>query len=342
MTTTVAAEAAGAHAPPQAPGKTGAGRLLDALRWLAVAVVVAFAVHQLSGQWGEFVAAIQRIPWHAVLLAELAVIGSILATAWGWQTVVDALGRPVGFRTGARIYLVGHLGKYVPGSVWGYLLQMELGRKAGVARARIFVASLVHLAVILVTAMLAGLVALPVIFDTSPNARWMLAFLPLGLVALHPRVLSWGTSLALRLLRRPGLAHPVTGATVGRVLAASAVAKVLQGLHLWLLADAVGAPGWAGLVLCVGAMALAMTAGTVAFIFPAGVGAREVVIIAVLVASGVPAVPAAAVAVVSRVLFVLADLVTAGSAASAVRSGWRLPSAGGKEDRASGTKFSRP
>lgn len=68
----------------------------------------------------------------------------MVVATYGWQVIVDELGAPVGgFRCG-QIYLVGQLGKYLPGSVWAYLLQMELGRRAGVPRARVFTASLVQ------------------------------------------------------------------------------------------------------------------------------------------------------------------------------------------------------
>lgn len=294
-------------------------KVVNGLRWVAIAIVLGFAGYQLYNNWGEFWQTLDGIPWQSSVLSLLMVIGSMAATVYGWQVLIDDLGAPITYRKGAQIFLVGQLGKYVPGSVWGYLLQMELGRKAGLARARVFVASLVHLGVILVSAMLVGLIALPVIFPTSPNARWILVVLPLGLMAMHPKVLTWGTSLVLRVLRRPPLDHQLRWVTIGKVLSASGVAKVLHGLHLWLLANSVGAPGWFGLLLCIGAMSLAMTAGTVAFIFPAGVGAREVVIVAVLVASGIGVVQAGAFAAVSRVMFLVADLITAGGAAVAAR-----------------------
>lgn len=302
-----------------APVTSTRAKIINGFRWLAILVVVAFAVYQLVKNWDEFWRTLDGIPWESSVLSLLMVIGSMAATVYSWQVLVDDLGSPIGYRRGAQIFLVGQLGKYVPGSVWGYLLQMELGKKAGLARARVFVASLVHLGVILVSAMLAGLIALPVIFPTSPNARWMLAVLPIGLLLMHPKVLTWGTSLVLRVLRRPPLDHQFGWATIGKVLGGSAVAKVLHGLHLWLLANSIGAPGWFGLLLCIGAMSLAMTAGTVAFIFPAGVGAREVVIVAVLVTSGIGVVQAGAIAAVSRVMFLIADLITAGGAALAAR-----------------------
>jgi hypothetical protein len=66
-------------------------------------------------------------------------------------------------------------------------------------------------------------------------------------------------------------------------------------------------------------MAVAMTVGTFAFILPSGVGVREVAQIAVLTASGLTVGQATAFAVASRVMFTVADLLTAGFAAGAAR-----------------------
>jgi uncharacterized membrane protein YbhN (UPF0104 family) len=299
--------------------KSSKGKVIDVARWVALTAVVAFAAKQLATNWGECWRTLQDIAWQSSALSLLALVVSILVSTSGWQVMVDNLGKPIGYRSGAQICLVGQLGKYVPGSVWAYLLQMELGRKAGVARARIFTGSLIQFGVGLVAALVLSILALPAVFGNSPNARWLFILLPAGLVALHPKVLTLGTSLVLKILRRPPLDHQLSRQTIGKVFGAAILAYGLQGVHLWLLANSVGAPGVNGLVLCVGAMAIAMTSGTFAFILPSGAGVREVVLVAVLTVSGLSVGQATAFAVASRVMFTVADLITAGGAALAAR-----------------------
>ena len=60
-------------------------------------------------------------------------------------------------------------------------------------------------------------------------------------------------------------------------------------------------------------MGVAMTAGVVAFVLPSGIGARELVIVGAL-ATVLPYGQALALAVVSRVMFTVAELVSAGVA----------------------------
>ncbi|GAA1330977.1 lysylphosphatidylglycerol synthase transmembrane domain-containing protein [Saccharothrix algeriensis] len=305
------------------PTRTRKAQLVNWARRLLVVAVVVAAGYQLVVHWSEVWDTLSGIAWQSALLSQLAVVVSILFGVLGWQTMVDDLGKPIGILRGAQINLVGLLGKYVPGSLWAYVLQMELGRKAGLARARVFTAALVQVGVSVVVSLLLGALAMPVLLDETPEAMWLFALLPVGLVALHPRILTWATSLVLKVLRRPPLDHRLKWSTIGKVFGYAVLAFGFQGVHLWLLANSVGAPGVGGLVLCVGAMALAMTIGLFFFIMPAGAGARELVMVGVLVASGIDPVQAGAFAVASRVMFIVADLLTAGAAAGAAR--WRAP-----------------
>ncbi len=306
-------------AAPKQPKSTKA-KIIDVVRWVAIVVVVSFAAQQLASHWGEFWHTLHDVAWESSLLSLVTLVVAILVSTWGWQAMVEDLGKPIGFARGAQICLVGSLGKYVPGSVWAYLLQMELGRKAGLARSRIFTASLIQVGVGIVSALIVSLLAAPAVFSNSPHAMWLFVLIPLGLAMLHPKILTWGTSLVLRILRRPPLEHPLGWKVIGKVFGAAVAAWALQGVHLWLLANSVGAPGLSGFILCVGAMAVAMTVGMFAFILPSGMGVREVAQVAVLTASGLTVGQATAFALASRVMFTVADLLTAGGAAIAARA----------------------
>ena len=60
-----------------------------------------------------------------------------------WQAVLREMDHSVSVADSGRIYLVGQLGKYLPGSIWAVVVQMELALRAGIPRARSFAASLV-------------------------------------------------------------------------------------------------------------------------------------------------------------------------------------------------------
>jgi hypothetical protein len=275
-------------------------------------------VWTVHSHWVQVRDTVVHMSWQDWLPAFLSLPVAIGLSTLSWQLLVDELGEPAGFSRGAQIFLVGQLGKYLPGSVWAYVLQMELGRRAGLARARVFTATLFSLAVAVVAALMCGVMAIPSLSEHDEALRplrWLYPLLPIGLVCLHPRILNRLVSLAFQILRRPPLVHPVRRRAVLLSLLAAVGSYVAFGLHLWLLARGTAEVGVSLLPLCVGAMAVAMISGLFFFVLPSGAGVRELVIVTALTPY-VGAGPAIALAAVSRVLLTLADLASALGAAA--------------------------
>ncbi|MGH3632423.1 MAG: lysylphosphatidylglycerol synthase domain-containing protein, partial [Sciscionella sp.] len=231
-----------------------------------------------------------------------------------WKLMVSDLGSPVRTKDASKIYLVGQLGKYIPGSVWAFLVQMELAKQVGVTRARSFTASLLAAGIGVVASLIVGILALPALATSNKDLLWLFVLLPVGLVFLHPKPLTWLVSRVLRLLRRPPLPHPLSGAAIAKATTVGVLLYAFEGIHIWLLVNSLGSPKFTGLLICVGTIGLAMTAGLLAFFLPSGLGARELVIVAGLVGI-LPYGQALALAVVSRLMFTIADVASAGAAA---------------------------
>jgi hypothetical protein len=209
--------------------------------------------------------------------------------------------------------LVGQLGKYVPGSVWAYVMQMELGRQYGIARARVLVTALYAAGIGVVSSLILGASVLPSITVEQPALAWLYILLPIGLVCLHPRVMTALSNVALKIFRRPPLEHKVGFRTILTAVGWSLLSYVLYGVHLQLLVgDSAPASGFTVIMLA-GALSLGFTASLIAFVLPSGAGIREVIVIAVLTTM-IPLVDAAAIALVSRAMFTAGDLLLAGTA----------------------------
>jgi hypothetical protein len=234
-----------------------------------------------------------------------------------WIAILNGLGPRVPILRSAQILLVGQLGKYVPGSVWSYVMQMELGRQYGVSRPRVLISSLYSAGVGVVASLILGSLALPLMIKGQPELLWLYVLLPIGLICLHPKVMTMLASWILRILRRPPLDHEVTFSVVGRALGAALASYICYGIHLSLLVNSLVHPDISTLVLLTGAMAIGFTVGLAAFFLPSGLGAREAILIAAM--SLLLTLPqAAAMSVVSRMMFTVADLLAAGAAALAV------------------------
>jgi len=235
-----------------------------------------------------------------------------------WRLTLAALGSPLTVRVGAWVMFVGQLGKYLPGSVWAVLAQMELGTAHRVPRHHSASASVLANLITLLSGLLTAAVTLPFV---SGSARYLWAFLAVPVVfgCLHPRVLNAMLRRLFRLVRRPPLERPLTVRAIAAPLAWSFGSWLLYGLQIWLLTTQLGAPRGTAALVSVGSFALAWSVGFIAVFAPAGAGVREVVLTALL--SPVVGVSAAtAVALVARALTTIGDLLAASAAAAYFRT----------------------
>lgn len=316
--------------PADRPAARTRARAGIALRWILVAAVLAGFGWKLAQNWSDFLDALGRLhPLTVAAALGLCLLGTT-GSAQAWRAVLADLGSPIPAVPGARIFFVGQLGKYVPGSVWPVVVQMRLGQRFAVPRTRMAVAFLVTLGLSVALGLLVGLAALPALL-TGDHARyaWILVLLPIGLVFLHPRPLNGLIGLALRVTRRAPLERPLSGLGIARTSAGTLVFWLVGGLHVWLLAVDLGADPWPALPVALGGFALAFCVGPLLVVLPAGAGVREAILVVVLSGAGVglDRTSALAVAVVSRVLLMITDGVLA-AAAVALDSRTRLPSAG--------------
>jgi uncharacterized membrane protein YbhN (UPF0104 family) len=322
-----AADAAQADGPDQgsdAPsrGRTWlalAGRLLGSrpVRWGFVAAAVALGAYVVADQWTEVRAGLASMGFLAVAGALVAVLLGLLATMQVWRVLLAALGSPLPARPAARVMFIGQLGKYLPGSIWPVVAQMELGTAHRVPRHRSASASVLTMLFCLLAGLLAALVTLPF----TPGARsyrWVFLAAPVLLICLFPQVLNRILDRLLRLARRPALEQPLAGRTVAGALAWALASWVCFGLQIWLLAIRLGAPHGRAALVSVGGFAFAWCVGFVVVFAPAGAGIRELLLIATL-SPMLGVGKATAVALVSRVLMTAGDLITAGAAAALAR-----------------------
>lgn len=310
---------AGAHAR-QAPGGTRAAldlakRVIGGRAAKVGFVVLAVGIggYEIYRQWGDIHHALDRIGPLASVCALVALLFMQFATLRTWQVVLAGLGSSLPVTVAGRIFFIGQLGKYVPGSVWPVLMQMELGAARKVPRAKSASASILTMLLSLLTGLVTAFVTLP--FSAhSTQYLWIFLAAPVLIGCLHPRVLNALLRLAFKLARRPALDEPLTGRVLAHALAWSFAAWLCNGLQIWILTAKLGAPPGRAALLALGGFAFAWCVGFVVIFASAGIGIREVLLIAAL-SPMIGAGAATAVALVSRVVTTASDLIVAGAAA---------------------------
>ncbi|HUR04326.1 MAG TPA: lysylphosphatidylglycerol synthase transmembrane domain-containing protein [Nonomuraea sp.] len=277
------------------------------LRVFLALVALGFLGYGLARNWDETTAAVTALsPW-ALLGAFAAVLAGQFCMLLAWRKVLAGLGSPLPLRVAGRIMFVGQLGKYIPGSVWAYAATMELGRDHGSPPRRTF--ACISLSLVINLGVALSIAAATLATQQAVRQAWYLLLLvPVIIVCLHPKVLTWGLNLALRLARKEPLESVLPGRTVLVAVGWTALGWLVYGLHTWLLSGR-----WDLYVVATGAYAFAWSTGLLTFVVPAGVGVREgamILVLSPLIGTG----PSYAVAVVSRLAFTLGDAVAAGIA----------------------------
>jgi glycosyltransferase 2 family protein len=277
-----------------------------------VAVAVGLAVWALWSRWPEVVSAVQRLDARDLVLAALATLINAVLTGLAWRALLADLGARLPVGLAARVFFVGQIGKYVPGSLWPMIVQAELAKRH-VARRSTVAATFVLLLLSGASALLVVLVALPLTPNGGGEAvRWAALLVVPVVAVLHPGLLGRLLDRGLRLVGRQPLEQwtSVRGTAVATGWAL--LAWIAAGLQVWLLAVPLGAPAtWRTLALTTGGYALAWAIGLVVVVAPAGAGAREVALAAVL-STVLDRGAVVVVVLLSRVLFTAADLTLAG------------------------------
>jgi hypothetical protein len=307
-------DASAVEAPSDAPAVDRFRRIAGAA---VVVIVIAAAGFAIYRDRHSFANTLHRIGPGAAIASFAAGLASIGATYPIWRQVLAGLDVRLPWGAGARVFFISQLGKYIPGSVWPVLLQMEAGRARGASRRSMLAGNLISIVLSCTVGLVLACLLLP-LSDAHALARywWVLLALPFLLALLHPRAIPALLDRLFGLLHRAPLGERLRPAASVQAGGWSVVSWLFLGLHIWILCAADGHGGWSNLLLCTGGMALAVTAGILFIPAPAGAGLREVVLGLVL-ASILGSGAATALVIASRVLLVACDLVLAGIALAA-------------------------
>jgi glycosyltransferase 2 family protein len=312
-------------APDDVPPGPG-GRWRTVLRLAVAGLFLGVIVVVLAGQWRQARPLLGRLSVPVVLAAWVPVLGGIYATFRSWRAALADLGGSLPQAGAMRVFYLGQLGKYVPGTIWPAVTQMRLGRDYRVPPRASGAAFAVFMLVLVGTGLLVGLPVVPLLGrDAVDEYHWLVLVLPLFALALAPPVLNRAIALALRAIGRPPLPAPLSLAGVLRVAGWALLSWLCYGVHAYLLARSLGVEGGALLWLqCTGAFAAAFASGPLLLVVPAGAGVREAALL-LLLGSTVTVPLAAVIAVSSRLLFIVGDLAWSAVAVLAARRALRPP-----------------
>jgi uncharacterized membrane protein YbhN (UPF0104 family) len=275
--------------------------LWKGLRWAFVLAVVIGAWWSWRESGSELIDAVRQTDRAHMVAALGLVVCGVSLSGVSWWIALDSLVRRVPLRASVPSFFVAQLGKYIPGGVWSFAAQGALGTRQGF-RPRVPVAAT---ALFLAIHVASGLALAGLVGPWTTLRDWVwLGALGSGLLGLAPVV-----------YRRLGERLALTRCSWSwRRSAASGLVMCLvwcsYGLGLVVLAPALTLSD----SLTLGAaFAVAFAVGLAVPVAPAGLGAREGVLL-LLIVPVVGAGPAAALTVLARLAHTLADFLLAGIA----------------------------
>jgi hypothetical protein len=266
-----------------------AGR--DLLPWVKRLIVVSlmvatlyFVVNPVATEWAAVRERLGELDLLPILLGTvLYAIGLLLFRAATWRTILAGLGHPLPPIAAVRIWATGHLARNVPGRSYA-VLRMELARPYGPSGPQANAAGQTEGTLATMSGLLLGLLVLWLTAWTylpDWRALWLLvlAFSPALVALVSPRIF-------YKLVPTAGRGGR-TRLSAKRLLPLAgweAIGFLWQGVAVWLLISGpLAAGGSLHVVAAVaGAYAVAFVAGALATIVPAGLGVRELVLVATL------------------------------------------------------------
>ena len=280
----------------------------------AALLAVGFLAYALVSGWSEVANYAWHPNWGLLLVSGLIIFGSYFVTGGAYVAVVDSLVDPAPrHRRMLAIWGVSLIGRYVPGSVVMVAGRMEMARNHGVPR-RATAAAVIYEQVLSVgVAAAVGAAFVLAYGHIGPRwLTWLVAFLPLGLVILHPRIIGPTLGHALRRMGREPLPDVVPLRRVAVLAVWYLAAELVLGVGVWLGIRALGGPAVGSVAFVTGAFLFSFAVSMLVVIVPSGLGIREGVM-ALALAQHVPGSVAVALAVVSRLEITVVELVAVGA-----------------------------
>jgi hypothetical protein len=283
-------------------------------RWpqlLIGAAVVLGGAYLVWSRSDDIADAVDRLSLgHFIVSGVLAVVGTVMIQSI-WSALLHGFDAHPGRRDAASVFFVSQLGKYLPGSVWPVVAQMQFGRRWGVPRAVMFAANVLLLGAVTASGIAVGAVLLPWASPRGLAHYWWLVLLLVPLLAgLHPRAVPAVLDLMLRKIGREPLGVRLSPRGLAAAGAWSLASWLVLGAHIAVLVDAFHGIGPRELAASIGGMGLAWAAGIAFIPAPAGAGVRDTILVLTL-APITGTSQALTVALASRLLLLLADVLLA-------------------------------
>jgi glycosyltransferase 2 family protein len=275
-----------------------------------------FVISKIVHGWSQYGDVIRHARWGWVAAGVVLAFVGMSSLGLVWRAVLAALGARARRSDVFVWYQIGNLGKYVPGGIFQVLGRGELATRGGVRRAVAYNSVALSMGATYICGALVSAVLLPLALlrhGSIGSTWWVFLIIPIGLAALHPRVLGRVFALAEKAFGGTDERQVPTWGESVLLVARHAPGWLINGLACYAVAIAFDPHAAFFTVMFAGI--ISWVAGFVIIFVPSGLGVREAMFVAIAQTS-MSGGTAATVAIVSRLVFIAGDLIGAASAAA--------------------------
>ncbi len=313
-------ERAGTAGSSAAAGVRERPALARGLRYGLVALVVFFLVFAIATQWRRLPDQAWRFEPGWLALSVAAFLTMLAINAEIWRVIVASLGYPMDRARARKIWASTLLARYVPTNALLVVGRVSMAAKEGVPQ-RVTVASIVYeVALGVAGALTVGAYAVIGLDSLQGEPlRYVVLALPIGTLAgLHPAIFHPVVNFAFARLGREPLAVSVRPRALLLAWGMYVLMFLAAGLGVYTFAQGIFTVSSEHIATVVSSWAVGFTVSVLAFVLPAGLGAREAGLVAAL-APAMPTSVALAVAVAVRIFVTGVELLFAGLATLVAR-----------------------
>jgi hypothetical protein len=280
-------------------------------RWLVQPLLILVPLLLLGRYYVSNWEALRAYEWRLDLpMAGLGLLLLLMAFALlplAFQQILAGLGRPIGYLQAYHGFYISQLAKYLPGRVWVVPGRALALKPYGIDAVSSSFGMLIESFVLAIT----GVIVFVPYALLSPNGTfsWLWYLSPLLLFLLHPRVFNTALRWLQTRLGNEKSSVDLSNRQSLSIIALGLLFWVVTGVGFTALVASVRSIPGDFLWILPGAFSFSWAVGSLVFVSPGGLGAREgalVLMLSPVLATPIPAI----VALLSRLWWTIGDLLS--------------------------------
>ena len=245
------------------------------LQVILIAVIFYFLARNLYINWNKIAEYNWRINYYFLVFSWLLSVGGGFLIALGWNLILRVLGGRLSHKRALKIFFVTDLAKYIPGKVWTMVGKVYMCKEEGVPVAVTSTSVVIQPLIQVISGLLIFLLSLPFWTKTSDfmnNLYLFFLLIPLGLLLLHPAIMTRPLNFVLRKLKQKPIELKIKYSHILSILLLWCGLWVLTGITYYFLIISVHPFPLLNLPVTIGIFAIA---GVSQFLTPSGIGVLE-------------------------------------------------------------------